>query len=161
MSEAGPNHRIRPMRAADLVDVVRIEKQSFKAPWSREQFLASVGGGGVQLNLVLESWEPGGPCRIAGYTSAWVVAGEMEINNVAVAEESRRQGHGKRILSYLLDEAARLNCSEVSLEVSRANCAAIQLYEACGFRKTGLRRGYYRDSGDDALILTRIMGDLF
>jgi ribosomal-protein-alanine N-acetyltransferase len=143
------------MTGADLAEVLRIERQSFDAPWDRQQFLASVGGDGVQLNLVLECGESGRPERIAGYASAWVVAGEMQINNFAVAEECRRQGHGSRILAYLLDEAARLNCSEVSLEVSRANAGAIRLYEAGGFQKAGIRRGYYRDSGEDALVMTR------
>jgi ribosomal-protein-alanine N-acetyltransferase len=145
------------MTDADLAEVLRIERQSFDAPWNRRQFLAAVGGDGVQLNLVLECGDPGRPDRIAGYASAWVVAGEMQINNFAVAEECRRNGHGTRILAHLLEEAARYRCSEVSLEVSRANDGAIRLYEAGGFQKAGIRKGYYRDSGEDALVLKRFL----
>ena len=148
---------IRPMSRNDLDAVLEIENRSFDAPWDREQFLADVGGEGVRIEVVLEREVGGTPPRIAGYASAWVVAGEMQINTFAVAEQDRRAGLGRRLLTYLLEQADRVGCSDVSLEVSRANLAAIRLYEAAGFRKTGQRKAYYRDSGEDALILTRFL----
>lgn len=148
---------IRPMSRTDLDAVLEIENRSFDAPWGREQFLAEVGDEGVRIDVVLELAKEGGPVRIAGYASAWAVAGEMQINNIAVSEPDRRAGLGARILTYLLEEADRLGCDEVSLEVSRANLAAIRLYEAAGFRKTGLRKAYYSNSGQDALVLTRFL----
>ena len=161
MNTAAANHRIRVMTAGDLDEVTRIERESFDAPWGRSQFLAPVGGGATALDLVLETGKGGGRRRIVGYASAWVIAGEMQINNLAVAPECRNQGHGARILEHLLKAAAALHCSEVSLEVSRANDHAVRLYEAGGFRKVGVRKGYYRDSGEDALILTRLIGIVF
>ena len=146
------------MSSGDLDELVRIERESFDTPWDRDQFLAPVGGEGVAIHLVLETDDSGGPRRIAGYASAWVVAGEMQINNFAMAKECRRQGLGTRMLHHLLDEAARQGCAEVSLEVSRANQGAIRMYEACGFRKVGIRKAYYRNSGEDALILTCLLG---
>jgi len=146
------------MTASDLEAVLRIERESFDAPWDRDQFLAPVGGDGLPLDLILAIESPGNRGRIAGYASAWIVAGEMQINNIAMAKECRRQGLGTRMLRHLLDEAVRQGCAEVSLEVSRANQGAIRMYEACGFRKVGIRKAYYRNSGEDALILTHLLG---
>jgi ribosomal-protein-alanine N-acetyltransferase len=150
--------RFRPMTAADLSEVVRIEQACFDSPWSREQFLAAVGGDGVLVEPVLECAPPGEPSRIAGYASAWVIAGEMQINNLAIAPVFRRQGLGGLVLQHLMAEAVRLGCSEVTLEVAPSNRPAVRLYEGAGFKKAGIRRGYYRKSGEDALILTRRIG---
>ena len=74
--------------------------------------------------------------------------------------DARRQGHGSRLLEHVIAFATRHKCRYVTLEVRRSNAGAIALYESFGFRAAGLRRRYYQDNGEDALIMWRTPGTL-
>jgi ribosomal-protein-alanine N-acetyltransferase len=89
--------------------------------------------------------------RLIAVACGWLVVDELQIGAVAVAPDHRRQGHGRRVLMALLQEARQHGASNATLEVSAANTAATSLYASCGFATEGVRRGYYRN-GDDALI---------
>jgi ribosomal-protein-alanine N-acetyltransferase len=89
--------------------------------------------------------------RLIAVACGWLVVDELQIGAVAVAPDHRRQGHGRRVLMALLQEARQHGASSATLEVSAANTAATALYASCGFGTEGVRRGYYRN-GDDALI---------
>ena len=91
--------------------------------------------------------------RIVGYLCIWEIADEIHITNVAVHPLRRRQGIARALLGGLLAEAQARDLRLVVLEVRPGNKEAIALYESFGFRVTGRRRGYYYDTGEDALVM--------
>lgn len=88
---------------------------------------------------------------IAGFLLAWSVADELHLLEVASHPERRRQGVARALLDALIAHARQHQKRLLLLEVRRSNRAAITLYESCGFQQTGVRRGYYSDTGEDAL----------
>ncbi|HVP70826.1 MAG TPA: ribosomal protein S18-alanine N-acetyltransferase, partial [Gemmatimonadaceae bacterium] len=91
--------------------------------------------------------------RLAGYSMAWLGSGVGHLGNLAVAPGFRRRGVARALVLDLLDQARRRDVDQITLEVRSSNFAAQWLYRAHGFRLAGLRRGYYRDNGEDALVL--------
>ena len=94
---------------------------------------------------------PGLP--VHGFLVAWLVAGELEIIEVATLPTMRRGGTGRALVLAAVDEARAVHAARVLLEVRSANAAAIALYRSIGFHAVGKRRGYYADTGDDALLM--------
>jgi ribosomal-protein-alanine N-acetyltransferase len=90
-----------------------------------------------------------------GFCSFWRVLDELHINNLAVAPERRRQGVGAALLTRVLQEGARLGATRATLEVRQSNVHARRLYERFGFAVAGVRRGYYTQPVEDALVLWR------
>ena len=118
------------------------------AAWASGKYEVRISGSSGVV-LVAESGS-----RIAAFIVMHVVvAGECEIENVAVASEQRRQGLGGRLVSAVLDSARNNRCTAVWLEVRASNFAAQQLYKSLGFQEVGRRRTYYRDPQEDALVL--------
>lgn len=139
---------IRRLSYADLPQVVGIERRAFPTPWSLAMF-------------VLELSKPSGIClaalrdgRIVGYLICSRYDRVWHVMNVAVDPEHRRIGIASGLLNRLLE---RIDDPEgqITLEVRRSNAAAITLYERLGFRGAGIRRRYYADNGEDALIMWR------
>jgi ribosomal-protein-alanine N-acetyltransferase len=93
--------------------------------------------------------------RVRGYAGLCDYPDEAFVQTVAVARDAQGQGLGARLLQALLDEAARRRQRRVLLEVRADNAPAIGLYERFGFRRAGVRRGYYQPSGTDALVMER------
>jgi ribosomal-protein-alanine N-acetyltransferase len=89
--------------------------------------------------------------QAVAFLLAWSVADELHLLDMASHPEARRQGHARRLLAELVNHAQRHHQRLVLLEVRRSNQAAIALYESAGFETTGVRRGYYSDTGEDAL----------
>ena len=115
---------------------------SGKAPsnlLSRLRGLLSPGLGGFQ-QLIL------------GFAGFWIVAGEAHVTSIAVRETYRHQGIGELMLISLVGLALEMGAEMVTLEVRVSNINAQKLYQKCGFRQVGVRRGYYTDNGEDALI---------
>ena len=139
---------LRPLGYADLPQVIAIERRAFPTPWSLAMF-------------VLELSKPSGIClaatrgeRIVGYTICSRYDTVWHVMNIAVDPDERRQGIASALLAELYvrvgDPMARF-----TLEVRRSNQVAIELYERDGFRVSGMRRRYYQDNGEDALIMWR------
>lgn len=130
----------------DVKDVVALEQACFSTPWTEEQFNLSLEQKVFALfGLRLEG-------RLAAYAAIYHAAGELEILNIAVAPEHRRQGLGRRLLSLLLQVAAKMGITRGVLEVRISNAPAIALYESLGFTRIGVRPGYYKDTDEDALL---------
>ncbi len=91
---------------------------------------------------------------VVGFAGFWIMAGEAHIINFAVQQFYRRKGIGELLLISLIDLAIELKSLLITLEVRASNTAALSLYGKCGFSKTGLRRGYYSDDKEDAVIMT-------
>ena len=138
---------IRLLTYEDLPAVAAIERRAFPTPWSIAMF-------------VLELSKPTGLClaacrggRLTGYTICSRYDSVWHVMNIAVAPEQRRRGIASALLAELYARAGE--GSRFTLEVRRSNQGAIDLYERDGFRVAGLRRRYYQDNGEDALIMWR------
>jgi ribosomal-protein-alanine N-acetyltransferase len=112
-------------------------------------YLAEFENAGVSY-FYLAKMAPG---VIIGFCSFWRVVDELHINNLAVAPEHRRSGVGKGLLSRVLADGARLGARRATLEVRHSNIPAQRLYEGFGFVVSGVRRAYYSNPVEDALIL--------
>ncbi|MBQ6582395.1 MAG: ribosomal protein S18-alanine N-acetyltransferase [Mogibacterium sp.] len=132
----------------DADAIAEAEKLCFPMPWSRESILHDLVGN--ELALVLTAEMNG---VFAGYLDIWRVAGEGQLNNIAVMPGMR----GKHVGLLLMREAIRMlresGDTEMTLEVRSGNEPAIRLYEKLGFETAGRRAGYYLDNGDDALLM--------
>ncbi|MCF0132373.1 MAG: ribosomal protein S18-alanine N-acetyltransferase, partial [Blautia sp.] len=132
-----------------LEQVMVIEKDLFSVPWTREGFFTFLMKENAMF-LVVEEKE-----KILGYCGILTVLDEGDITNVAVHRERQREGIGH----FLMDGLIRL-CSErginiIHLEVRKGNETAIRLYERMGFVRDGLRKNYYSDPIEDAILMTR------
>ena len=127
--------------------VAAVEAEVFADPWPESFFLGELSHPGVYAMIA----ERNG--KLAGYMLAWLTAGTGHIGNLAVVPGERRRGVARRLLGDLLERAGVLGIRTLVLEVRVSNFAAQALYRAHGFRLAGLRRGYYRDTGEDALIM--------
>lgn len=148
--EAPDGVRLRPMRRGDLDAVARIEAASFALPWSREMFRRELDE--IENSHLLVAEDPGGGALL-GYACWWEVVDECHITNFAVAPAARRRGVGAFLLRGLLDDARRRGALRATLEVRAGNAAGIALYEKEGFTMAAIRRGYYPDTGEDALVM--------
>lgn len=143
---------IERMRPDDLDDVLAIERASFSMPWSRGAFLYEIEQNRVARCYVMREAE-----RLVGYICVWEVADEMHITNIAVHPAARRRGIGRGLLGSVLDDARRRSMRLVVLEVRPSNVEARALYETFGFQVVGRRRGYYYDTGEDALVMETVL----
>ncbi|MFQ5878025.1 MAG: ribosomal protein S18-alanine N-acetyltransferase [Acidobacteriota bacterium] len=138
------------MSVADIPGVLEIESRSFPTPWGESSFRQEIRDNPYAHLFVVTA---GGRGRVVAFACVWIVDQEMKINNIAVHPRWRRRGIGRRLLAFLLEFALRQRCLRASLEVRPSNEAALRLYRSAGFRPAGLRRDYYSDTHEDALIL--------
>ena len=148
---------LRRARAADVPALARLEAACFTHPWTEAQIADEVGGAAPGLVLVLEgpAEGKGSGSAIRGYGSFRYVLDEMHVMNVAVAPAFRRLGLARWLLSFAVAKARRAGARRALLEVRAGNREAEALYRSLGFRTIGVRRGYYRDPEEDALVLSR------
>jgi ribosomal-protein-alanine N-acetyltransferase len=154
---SGPAVVLEPAAEADAWALARLEERSYSSPWSVGEFLRAVRRGGRTLLLrdprAAAAEEERG---IRAYCVFQVVADEVEIHNLAVHPEHRRQGLGRRILGLVLALAASKGARQAHLEVRAGNAAALGLYQSEGFEIVGGRREYYRRPVEDAVLLRRV-----
>ncbi len=136
------------MRVEDLDEVLEIERASFSMPWSRGAFTYE-----IERNRVARCWVMREDDRVVGYLCLWEVADELHITNVAVHPGYRRRGIARTLLaaSWTTPSGDRRPWS--AWRCVPTNVEARTLYESFGFRVVGRRRGYYYDTGEDALIM--------
>lgn len=142
--------RIRIGTIDDLDDMVLLEQQCFLSPWSRESLSYDVAGNPLSTYLVAEL-----NGQVIGYVGVWTIVDEGHINNVAVSPDYRRQHIGSLLIETMLASTENKGITSHTLEVRAGNQAAIKLYESFGFIVEGVRKGYYEDDGEDALIMWR------
>ena len=136
--------------AADLDAILEIEQVSFNNPTTREWYERELQRPEVCFLYVLRT--PASPT--AAFCAFWRVADQAHINNLAVRPELRRRGLGSQLLQAVIAEARRLGAGTLSLEVRRSNVAAQRLYLRAGFREAGVRKSYYTQPVEDALVLS-------
>ncbi len=141
---------IREMRLGDLPTVLAIDRQSFSMPWSERSYRFELLENPAAHLLVAQDDEG----TVVGYVGFWLIVDEAHISTLAVHPERRRQGIGERLLRAALTWAAALGADLATLEVRASNHAAQALYDKHGFLVVGRRKNYYRDDGEDALLMT-------
>lgn len=148
MLNEAPAVSVRSAGPEDLARVITIEHHSFGDPWSPEALLDELTADEMRLPLVAERQG-----QIVGFLMAWFVADQLHVLNIAADTGCRRQGIG----TALLREAARRGLAqglvEATLEVRRGNTAGRAFYQRHGFRETGVRKRYYADNSEDAIVL--------
>jgi [ribosomal protein S18]-alanine N-acetyltransferase len=140
---------IREMTEEDLEEVLQIERVSFPVPWSRGLFERELWIPFAKAFIAREI----PPDQLVGYLCFWLVASETHILNLAVHPRWRRKGIGTRLLRYGIDYCRNKGVQEITLEVRRSNYKAISLYRHLRFQPWGIRRGYYNENGEDAIVM--------
>lgn len=143
--------KIDGLQETDPPRLAVLDKQCFAIPWSEKAFEDEVNNKLAHYFIARDGDE------IAGYAGFWAVCGEGDITNVAVAAGYRRQHIGSRLLEAMLKKAADMRLELLTLEVRRSNTAAQNLYKKYGFKEIGMRKGYYSDNREDAVIMTRVL----
>ena len=136
---------------ADLDGVLAIEEASFNNPTTREWYQAELKRPEVCYIYILRT--PDAP--VAAFCAFWRVVDQIHINNLAVRPELRSQGLASRLLDGVMTEMAGLGATSATLEVRRSNTPALRLYAKAGFIEAGVRRNYYTQPVEDALVLVR------
>lgn len=142
---------IRQMEERDIEQVYQIEKESFTRPWTYQDFEESIdNANSLYLKLYLVAEEDG---IISGYCGLWGIAGEGQINNVAVKKEYRGKHVGFYMLNSLIELGLANNLIAFTLEVRVSNYSAIKLYHNLGFEDVGIRKNFYDYPKEDAIIM--------
>lgn len=137
----------RKMTVPDVPAVHQLEVQSFITPWSKHALQGELKNK-LAHYFVIERDK-----TIIAYGGMWCMFDEAHITNIAVAPECRKQGYGMFLMLHMMEEALKIDATRMTLEVREFNYAAQALYDRCGFSKAGVRKGYYRDTGEAAFIL--------
>lgn len=132
-----------------LEKILILEKLSFPFPWTRELFLGEFGKAISFRPAIAYKGE------LLAQSFNHIVADELHILNISVHPDFRSQGHGRRLLCYIMEEAKRRGASFSTLEVRTSNVVAQSMYARFGFRVVSVRHAYYVDNQEDALILER------
>lgn len=139
------------MNEADLPVILAIEQDSFPTPWTIGMFKKELESEHswclcVRLNTENKS-------AVAAYIIFWLIVDEAHLHNLAVGKEYRRQGLASRLMRIMKEIAGKNEAVAQTLEVRESNTEAIKLYQKCGFVVKGIRRHYYTDTQEDALIM--------
>lgn len=155
MISRAPEMRFRPMVPADLDRVMVINRQSFRNPWSADLMRREAIHPWSTVLLAVED----GPAaeRVLGFIVFWTVHDEVHVLNVAVAEEERRRGVAWALMEQAAERGRAKGGRLVTLEVRSTNVGAITLYRRLGYRDVGLRRNYYAEEGEDAIVMEKAL----
>lgn len=142
---------IRAMTEQDLDQIIEIEHEAFPTPWSRESYMGELKNRWASYLVCDYEGE------VAGYAGIWVVFEEAHITNVAVNNKFRSLGMGKTLMSEAEKVARSKQANRILLEVRPSNERAVKMYKNLGYIATGLRKEYYSDNREDAIIMTKYL----
>ncbi|MHB8462444.1 MAG: ribosomal protein S18-alanine N-acetyltransferase [Vulcanimicrobiaceae bacterium] len=140
--------QIEPMTMAHIKDVTRIEAQSFPTTWPSDAFYNE-----LQTNTLAHYFIAKVDDVIIGYGGCWVIMEDAHVTTIAVLPEHRGKGYGERLLLTLIDEAITRGGAWLTLEVREGNISAQQLYRKYGFTTVAVRKQYYSDNNENALVM--------
>ena len=139
---------IDDMTLDDIDAVQDVERSSFPVPWPANAFRHELTQNRNARYVIARLGD-----RVVGYAGIWLMVDEAHITTFAVHPDFRRRRVGERMLQRLFEIAAAMNAEWLTLEVRASNLPAQRLYEKYGFRRAGVRRRYYSDNNEDALIM--------
>ena len=137
---------LRRMMEKDVEKVAQMEKQIFSTPWSKESFIESLKQSYSYFFVACEE-------EIVGYCGVHNLGGDGEITNVAVSEACRGQKIATKLLEYAMEQTMEEGVEAFTLEVRASNMPAIRLYENLGFVNGGVRKNFYENPTEDAIIM--------
>ncbi|UKS25074.1 ribosomal protein S18-alanine N-acetyltransferase [Paenibacillus sp. HWE-109] len=138
----------RSMNAADIPYICEIEEEAFTTPWTKGAFENELTNNQFAHYMIMDI-----EGEVAGYGGMWLIMEEAHVTNIAVRSTYRGRKLGERLIRELMKTAAFLGAIRMTLEVRASNYVAQNLYEKVGFRSVGVRRGYYTDNREDAVIM--------
>lgn len=138
----------RYMKEEDIDQILEIEHASFATPWSREAFYNEIYNNKFAVYIVLEEDD-----KIIGYCGAWVVIDEAHVTNVAILPAYRGRHLGEALLRKMMTVGKDMGARSMTLEVRVTNNVAQSLYRKLGFQNGGIRKNYYTDNQEDALVM--------
>jgi ribosomal-protein-alanine N-acetyltransferase len=141
-------YTIRKMRKEDIDEVYQIECQSFSAPWTKESLYYELEQNLFAKYIVVELEN-----QVIGYCGLWVIMDDAQITNIAVHPDFRGQKIGEALLRFAIQLSREMNAKRLSLEVRISNHIAQSLYKKVGFEPGGIRKRYYTDNQEDALVM--------
>lgn len=139
---------LRTLGIKDLDNVLEIEELSFSYPWKREAYRYE-----FEDNILSRYWGCFYENRLIAFAGYWLIVDEGHIANVAVHPLFRRQGLGELLMVYVMNACLAEGGEKMTLEVRAGNTVAQQLYQKLGFRSVGIRKNYYEESNEDAVIM--------
>jgi ribosomal-protein-alanine N-acetyltransferase len=145
---------IRPMQSEDIPRVMEIDRLSFPLPWSENSFRKELAENEHAYFFVADEVAGAARADVVGFAGYWYIVDECHISTLAVHPTWRRQGLGELLLRAVLQHAMDQGAVLATLEVRQTNLRAQALYQKYGFDVVGRRRQYYRDNGEDALLMT-------
>lgn len=141
--------KIQPMQRSDVDNVIKIEEKAYgEHHWSKDSFLNELSN---DLARYYSAFDVDG--NLVGYAGCWQILEEVHITNIAVSPDFRRNKIGERLLQRIIDDCYKNMAKYITLEVRVSNTAAKNLYEKYGFKSLGVRKGYYQNNNEDALIM--------
>lgn len=159
MLKTPPPFALRPLQPADIPDVLAIEKFSFPTSRNEALYLYELTQNQLAHYQALIRLESAGKETLLGYAGYWTLADEIHISTIAVDPALRRRGLGQLLLLNILFLSYAHQASLVTLEVRETNTAAQELYKKYRFSEAGVRKGYYRDTGENAILMTVMLKD--
>lgn len=143
------NVNVSLMDENDIDGVLEISNLSFSSPWSRSSYEQELNNSLAQYFVAkLDN-------KIIGFVGTWIIVDESHITNVAVHPDYRKLGIASKLIEELISYCDSKNCIAYTLEVRAGNKPAISLYEKHGFKIDGVRKEYYQDNKEDALLMWR------
>jgi [ribosomal protein S18]-alanine N-acetyltransferase len=140
---------IREMTEADIDQIMAIEKRSFAAPWSKRLFKETISFP-LSFNIVVRKKVDN---EVVGYANFYVIGSEVQVLNIAVDPESRKKGYAAKLLGCAIETLVAGKAEDFFLEVRISNADAIRLYEGFGFKRIGVRKKYYTETNEDAIVM--------
>lgn len=140
---------IKPMEKSEVNEVLKIEKEAYgDHHWSKDSFYGELSNNLAHYYCAYDSQK-----KLVGYAGCWQIIDEAHITTIAVRPDLQRKKIGEALLNRILQECYKNEIKYITLEVRKSNKAAIKLYEKYGFKSLGLRKGYYQNNNEDALIM--------
>ncbi|WP_040210661.1 ribosomal protein S18-alanine N-acetyltransferase [Clostridium polynesiense] len=141
------DYSIIEMTEEHIEEVLEISSMSFPIPWSRESFLKEL------LNMFAKYFVAVKDNEVIGYGGMWIIIDESHITNIAVHPDYRGMGVGENILKSMIHQCSLQRVNAMTLEVRKSNIPAQNLYRKYGFAEEGIRKAYYEDNHEDAIIM--------
>ena len=137
------------MKDVHINGVYNLSKECFAIPWTLDSITNELNNP-LAKYIIAENLETN---EVIGFVGVWIIAGEGYITNIAVNPKYRKHGVASNLLLNLLDICKSLNCNDITLEVRESNIPAQNLYKKFDFKEEGIRKGYYSDNGENAIIM--------
>lgn len=144
---------IRKMCADDIAFVMKIEEQCFTSRWNEEMFLYEMEENEFGSFYVYEKND-----KVIGFIDFWITFETCQLANLAITPCEQGQGYAKELMDCMIDYADRAGCENIMLEVRVSNASARHLYESYEFIEMNIRKGYYNDNGEDAIVMCKALG---